>query len=106
MSRRTRVALKLAVWVVALLPLAHLLYGFWVDDLTVNPIEYVTRELGDTALRLLLASLAITPLRRLGGWSALAPWWWLVLTKQPANWSWLRLATYPLIYTSLPAQQL
>jgi methionine sulfoxide reductase heme-binding subunit len=62
-SRRTRVALKLAVWVVALLPLAHLLYGFWVDDLTVNPIEYVTRELGDTALRLLLASLALTPLR-------------------------------------------
>ena len=63
MSRRTRVALKLAVWVVALLPLAHLLYGFWVDDLTVNPIEYVTRQLGDTALRLLLASLALTPLR-------------------------------------------
>jgi sulfoxide reductase heme-binding subunit YedZ len=68
-SVRTRVALKISVWVVALWPLAHLLYGFWVDDLTVNPIEYVTRELGQTAIRLLLASLAATPLRILFGLS-------------------------------------
>ena len=67
MSVRSRVTLKVAVWVVALLPLAHLLHGFWIDDLTVNPIEYVTRELGETALRLLLASLALTPLRILFG---------------------------------------
>jgi methionine sulfoxide reductase heme-binding subunit len=62
-SGRGRIALKVAVWVVALVPLARLLHGFWTDDLTVNPIEYVTRELGETALRLLLASLAMTPLR-------------------------------------------
>jgi methionine sulfoxide reductase heme-binding subunit len=66
-SVRGRVALKVAVWVVALVPLARLLYGVWTDDLTVNPIEYVTRELGQTALRLLLASLALTPLRILFG---------------------------------------
>jgi sulfoxide reductase heme-binding subunit YedZ len=64
---RTRIGLKAAVWAVALAPLAHLLYGFWTDDLTVNPIEYVTRELGETALRLLLASLALTPLRMVFG---------------------------------------
>lgn len=63
MSARSRVALKTAVWVVALVPLARLLYGFWTDDLTVNPIEYVTRELGEAGLQLLLASLALTPLR-------------------------------------------
>jgi sulfoxide reductase heme-binding subunit YedZ len=68
-SVRTRIALKVGVWVVALWPLARLLYGFWIDDLTVNPIEYVTRELGQTALRLLLASLAATPLRILFGLS-------------------------------------
>jgi len=66
-SGRARIALKITVWVVALTPLARLLYGFWMDDLTVNPIEYVTRELGETALRLLLASLALTPLRILFG---------------------------------------
>ena len=69
MTVRTRIALKAAVWVVALVPLARLLYGFWIDDLTVNPIEYVTRELGETALRLLLASLAPTPLRIVFGLS-------------------------------------
>jgi sulfoxide reductase heme-binding subunit YedZ len=66
-SRRGRIALKAVVWVVALAPLAGLLYGFWTDDLTVNPIEYVTRTLGETALQLLLAGLALTPLRVLFG---------------------------------------
>jgi methionine sulfoxide reductase heme-binding subunit len=64
---RTRVALKIVVWGVALAPLAALVYRYWTDDLTVNPIEYVTRQLGETALRLLLASLALTPLRILFG---------------------------------------
>jgi sulfoxide reductase heme-binding subunit YedZ len=68
-TTRGRVALKVVVWAVALAPLAALLYGFATDDLTVNPIEYVTRELGETALRLLLATLALTPLRLLAGWS-------------------------------------
>ena len=63
MSVRGRVALKIVVWAVALVPLAGLLYGYWTDDLTANPIEYITRELGEAALRLLLASLALTPLR-------------------------------------------
>jgi methionine sulfoxide reductase heme-binding subunit len=65
----TRVALKGLVWAVALVPLARLLYGYWTEDLSANPIEYVTRELGDTALRLLLASLAMTPLRIVFPWS-------------------------------------
>ena len=69
MTVRTRVTLKVIVWVVALVPLARLLHGYWIDDLSANPIEYVTRELGDTALRLLLASLAMTPLRIVFAWS-------------------------------------
>jgi predicted Zn-dependent peptidase/DMSO/TMAO reductase YedYZ heme-binding membrane subunit len=66
-SYRARVALKAVVWAVALSPLAALLYGFWTDDLTANPISYITNELGQTALRLLLASLALTPLRLVFG---------------------------------------
>jgi sulfoxide reductase heme-binding subunit YedZ len=66
-SRRGRIALKALVWAVALAPLAGLLHGFWTDDLTVNPIEHVTRTLGETALQLLLAGLALTPLRILLG---------------------------------------
>jgi predicted Zn-dependent peptidase/DMSO/TMAO reductase YedYZ heme-binding membrane subunit len=64
---RARAGLKSAVWLVCLTPLAMLLYRFWSDDLTANPISYVTNELGETALRLLLASLALTPLRLVFG---------------------------------------
>ena len=55
------------MWVVCLLPLTLLLYQFQTDDLGVNPIDYVTRTLGRWTLRILLASLAMTPLRLLFG---------------------------------------
>jgi sulfoxide reductase heme-binding subunit YedZ len=67
-TTRSRVVLKVVVWAVALTPLAGLLYGFATDNLSVNPIEYVTRELGEATIRLLLATLALTPLRLLFGW--------------------------------------
>ena len=57
------------MWLVGLAPLAAMVYWFWTDDLTANPIEFVTRNLGDWALRLLLASLAMTPLRLVFGLS-------------------------------------
>jgi sulfoxide reductase heme-binding subunit YedZ len=55
------------VWAACLSPLALLLYRFLTDDLTANPIDYVTRTLGVWTLRILLASLAMTPLRLLFG---------------------------------------
>ncbi|MGH7311389.1 MAG: sulfite oxidase heme-binding subunit YedZ [Candidatus Rokuibacteriota bacterium] len=63
-----RVALKAAVWVACLAPLAAL--GFWIvtDDLTANPISFITNHLGQWTLRLLLAALSTTPLRLLTGW--------------------------------------
>lgn len=69
MSRLARIALKAAVWVACLAPLALLLYRAWAGGLGANPIDYVTRTLGDWTLRILLASLAMTPLRLLFGLS-------------------------------------
>jgi sulfoxide reductase heme-binding subunit YedZ len=67
-QRGSRVALKAAVWAAALAPLAAL--GFWIvtDDLTANPISFITNHLGQWTLRLLLACLATTPLRLVTGW--------------------------------------
>jgi methionine sulfoxide reductase heme-binding subunit len=62
-SRRARLALKALVWGACLAPLGWLVYGFITDDLTANPISFVTNTLGDWTLRILLASLAMTPLR-------------------------------------------
>jgi sulfoxide reductase heme-binding subunit YedZ len=67
MPRRVRIAVKVAVWVIALLPLSLLIYRTVTDQLGANPISYATNLLGDTTLRLLLASLAMTPLRMLFG---------------------------------------
>ena len=67
MSRRGRIALKIVVWVACLSPLAMLLYRAWTDDLTANPISFITNWLGDWTFRLLLAALALTPLRIVSG---------------------------------------
>jgi methionine sulfoxide reductase heme-binding subunit len=58
-----------AVWVVCLLPAAALAYRGLTGQLTANPIEYLTLQTGFWALTLLMATLAVTPLRRLTGWN-------------------------------------
>jgi len=63
-----RLALKAGVWVAALAPLAALAWWVVTDDLTANPISFITNHLGIWTLRLLLASLATTPLRLVTGW--------------------------------------
>jgi len=55
------------VWGVALSPLLWLVFRFFTVGLGANPISYATNLLGDTTLRLLLASLSMTPLRLLFG---------------------------------------
>ncbi|MDK2981486.1 MAG: methionine sulfoxide reductase heme-binding subunit [Chloroflexota bacterium] len=56
-----------------LLPLAFLLIEWRSGRLGANPIEALTQRSGRTAVILLLASLACSPLRRLFGLSALLP---------------------------------
>jgi sulfoxide reductase heme-binding subunit YedZ len=59
---------KPLVFVVALSPLLWLVFRGLTDRLSANPIEDITLTTGIWALRWLLASLAITPLRRITGW--------------------------------------
>jgi methionine sulfoxide reductase heme-binding subunit len=66
-------AVRPAAWIVALVPLAFLVYRMATGGLTANPIEDVTHRTGFAALTLLMAALAVTPTRRLTGWNALAP---------------------------------
>ena len=64
---RQLTGIKAVVFALCLMPLGHFIYGVVTDSLGANPIEAVTRGLGDWALRLLLVTLAVTPLRRLTG---------------------------------------
>src|SRR3954453_14522115 len=56
---------KVLVFLLCLVPAVYLGWRFYHEDLTANPLEYITHFTGDWALRLIAATLAITPLRKL-----------------------------------------
>jgi sulfoxide reductase heme-binding subunit YedZ len=60
--------IKPALFIAALSPGLWLAYRAYSGRLSVNPIEDITLTTGIWALRFLLISLAITPLRRITGW--------------------------------------
>jgi methionine sulfoxide reductase heme-binding subunit len=66
--RRT---IKPFVFLLALVPLAALIFFALTGRTSANPAEDILLTTGIWALRFLLATLAITPLRRLTGWNVL-----------------------------------
>lgn len=64
-------ATKPMLFVLALVPFAHLLYGALADTLGANPAEALIRSTGDWTLRMLCLTLSVTPLRQWTNWSAL-----------------------------------
>ncbi len=65
-------AVKPVVFVLCLLPFAWLTYGAFTDGLGANPAEYLIRATGDWTLRFICIVLAVTPLRTITRWNALA----------------------------------
>jgi sulfoxide reductase heme-binding subunit YedZ len=59
--------LKAIVFVALLAPTAYLGWRFYQQDLGANPLERITHFTGDWTIRLLAATLAVTPLRKLLG---------------------------------------
>ena len=67
MSKR-RLA-KLALFLVCLVPIAWLTIGAFTGNLSANPIKDITEWTGAWALRFLLITLCVSPLRQLTGWN-------------------------------------
>lgn len=65
-------AAKPALFALCLLPLVWLIFAAATDRLGANPAEALIRAGGDWTLRALCLTLAVTPLRQLTGWHALA----------------------------------
>ena len=63
--------IKPILFILCLIPLVLYIYWFFSGELGANPIEAITRRMGDWALRLLLITLAISPIIRLTGWHSL-----------------------------------
>ncbi len=58
---------KVAIWLLALIPLARLIWLGVHEDLGANPIEFVERSTGLWALIILLVTLSLTPVRLITG---------------------------------------
>jgi len=71
-TKTGRMAWQAALVIAAAAPLAGLIVRAAGGGLA-DPVEDITHLTGEWALRLLLACLAVTPLRRLFGWRGLAP---------------------------------
>ena len=71
MDARKTVFLKVGVFAACLVPLGILAVNALMRNLGANPIDEITDQTGIWTLRLLLISLAVTPLRRLTGWNRL-----------------------------------
>ena len=63
--------IKALVWAAALAPLAVLVWQGFHDDLTADPVKYITHFTGRTALIILFVTLCITPIRRFSGWNGI-----------------------------------
>ena len=60
---------KTGIWIAAASPGAWLAFEFLQDRLSANPIEEIMHRLGWWGLVFLVASLAVTPIRRVTGWN-------------------------------------
>ncbi|WP_213953119.1 MULTISPECIES: sulfite oxidase heme-binding subunit YedZ [unclassified Variovorax] len=65
-------AVKPVLFVLCLLPFAWMVYGAFTNGLGANPAEYLIRKNGDWTLRFICIVLAVTPLRVMTKWNALA----------------------------------
>lgn len=74
-STRQAGLIKAAIFVLALVPLARMVYLTLTGQL-VEPLEFITRGTGDWTLYFLCFTLAVTPLRRLSKWN------WLIKLRR------------------------
>ena len=63
--------LKLSVFLLVLSPALDLAYAYAADALGAKPVTTLIHATGEWSMRLLLATLAVTPLRRIANWPRL-----------------------------------
>ncbi|MCH8106193.1 MAG: sulfoxide reductase heme-binding subunit YedZ [Proteobacteria bacterium] len=62
---------KPVLFILCLVPISALVWRAFYGDLGANPIETITRDVGDWTLRFLLITIAISPLRQWFGWTVI-----------------------------------
>jgi sulfoxide reductase heme-binding subunit YedZ len=60
--------LQIVVHILGWLPLAWIIFNYFTNKFSINPIQDIEQRLGDTAAYFLIGSLVCTPLNTLTGW--------------------------------------
>lgn len=99
MSNRTIQILKVIVFLLACVPVAGMVWQFQTGNLGADPVNTLTHETGDWTVYMLLASLLVTPLRRLSPKLS-----WLIRFRRMLGlwaffWATLHLLTYVLLFS-------
>ena len=68
-NQTIRWVLKPAVFLVSLVPFVWLAWSLYTGNVGADPLNEITHETGLWALRFLCITLAVTPLRRITGWT-------------------------------------
>ena len=97
---RRIIFLKAGMFAAALIPFVALVFAGFTGRLGANPVEAITHTTGEWTLRLVLATLAITPLRHVTGWV------WLTRLRRMAGlfaffYLMLHFSTYAVLDASL-----
>jgi len=71
MTVKSFTMIRVAVFLLCLLPLGRLGWLGYTGGLGANPIEFITRSTGTWTLTFLLITLGVTPARKLSGWNSL-----------------------------------
>jgi sulfoxide reductase heme-binding subunit YedZ len=80
----------------ALLPLLWLLWDWWFDNLSIDPLDDFTNRTGSAAIILLLVSLAVTPINTITGWRQV-----LTLRKTLGLYAFFYAALHLLVFVGL-----
>ena len=93
LSSKTITTLKATLFVVCLIPLVYLALGALAGTLGADPVEAMTQTTGLWALRFLLLTLAVSPLRKATGWN-----WVVRLRRTIALYAFFYACLHVLIY--------
>ncbi len=91
--------LKISVFVLCLVPLSILLWDIYTANLGANPVEALLHRTGSWTLRFLVIVLAVTPIKRVSGWT-----WPLRLRRMLGLFAFFYACLHFLVYTLLDLQ--
>src|SRR5689334_18689884 len=80
----------------AAIPLAWLIWDYWMDNLSINPIQDLTQRTGKAAVLMLTLSLAVTPVNTLTGFKQV-----IRVRKALGLWAFSYVAIHFLIFLGL-----